>query len=179
MSGHWQVLSSSGKLSTIALSKGRTMLDKRLQSDDITPVQAKHMQVTWERSFFAALRALRHLYFQLEHAGLELHSNCELCDEIRNFLALPNYRGDNIQNDNDWQPSFVVVRNALTHLYTKLDADGVKLHSARCQGCMEISEFLSNPEYRGNLDDPLEVDMHRPLNYAVLGWVDENYQNSL
>jgi hypothetical protein len=155
------------------------MLDKTLQSDDITPVQAMPMQVTWERSFFAALRALRHLYFRLEHATLELHSNCELCDEIRNFLALPNYRGDNIQNDDGWQPSFVVARDALTHLFAKLDDDGMKLHSATCHGCIEIRAFLSTPEYRGNFDDPLQVDMHRPLNYAPLGWVDETYENSL
>jgi hypothetical protein len=155
------------------------MLDKRLQSDDIPSVQARQMQVTWERSFFAALRALRHLYFQLEDAKLELHSNCEHCDEIRNFLALSNYRGNNIQNDNDWQPLFIVARDLLTHLYTKLDADGMKLHSATCHGCMEITEFLSNPEYRGKLDDPLQVDMHRPLNYAPLGWVDSDYENSL
>jgi hypothetical protein len=150
------------------------MLDNTLQSDDITPVQPKHMQVTWQRSFFAALRALRHLYFQLEQAGLELHSNCELCDEIRNFLASPNYRADHIQNDNDWQPLFIVARDALTHLYTKLDADGMKLHSATCHGCIEIREFVSDVGYRGNLDDPLEVDMHRPLNYSPLGWIDEN-----
>lgn len=43
---------------------------------------------------------------------------------------------------------------------------------------MEITEFLSNPEYRGKLDDPLQVDMHRPLNYAPLGWVDSDYENS-
>lgn len=155
------------------------MLDNTLQSDGTTPIQAKHMQVTWERSFFAALRALRHLYFQLEHAGLELHSNCELCDEIRNFLALPNYRADNVQNDNDWQPSFVVAQDALTHLYTKLLADRMTLHSATCYGCIEIREFLSDPEYRGTLDDPLQVDMHRPLNYAPLNWVDKDYENSL
>ncbi len=155
------------------------MLDKTPQSDDVTPVQAKQMQVTWERSFFAALRALRHLYVQLEHARLELHSNCELCDEIRNFLALPNYWADNILNDNDWQPLFIVARDLLTHLYTKLDADGMTLQSPTCHGCMEITEFLSNAEYRGNLDDPLQVDMHRPLNYAPLGWVDEDYESSL
>ena len=150
------------------------MLDNNtLQSDDRTPpIQAKQLQVTWERSFFAALRALRHLYFQLEHARLELHSNCELCEEIRNFLALPNYRADNTQNDNGWQPSFVVARDGLTHLSTKLQADSMKFHSDNCHGCIEIREFVSDSDYRGNLDDPLEVDMHRPLNYAPLGWVD-------
>lgn len=136
------------------------------------------MPVTWERSFFATLRALRHLYFQLENAGLELHSQCEVCDEIRNFLAVPNYRSDSINNDNDWQPLFLLARDALTHLHNKLDADGMKIHSATCDGCIEIKEFLSNPEYRGNLDDPLQVDMHRPLNYAPLGWVDEDYKHS-
>ena len=155
------------------------MLDNTLQSDDRTPIQAKQMQVTWERSFFAALRALRHLYFQLEQAGLELHSNCELCDEIRNFLAVPNYRGDNIQNDNGWQPSFVVARDPLTHLSTKLQADRMKLHSDKCHGCIEIREFLSDPDYRGKLDDPLEIDMHSPLNYAPLNWVDTDYEKSL
>lgn len=154
------------------------MLDKILQSD-VTRVQPMSMQVTWERSFFAALRALRHLYFQLEHARLELHSDCELCDEVRSFLALPNYRADNIQKDDDWQPSFIGAREALTHLYTKLHADGMTLHSPTCHGCMEITEFLSNPEYRGKLDDPLQVDMHRPLNHAPLGWVDSDYGNSL
>ena len=155
------------------------MLDNTLKSDDRTPIQAKHMQVTWERSFFAALRAVRHLYFKLEHAGLELHSKCELCDEIRNFLALPNYRADNIQNDNDWQPLFIVARDVLTHLYTKLEADTMTLHSPTCHGCIEIREFLSNPAYRGKLDDPLQVDMHRPLNYAPLDWIDRDYGNSL
>lgn len=155
------------------------MLDKTLQSDDITPVQAKQMQVTWERSFFAALRALRHLYFQLEHAGLELHSHCELCDEIRNFLAVPNYRADNIQTDQDWTPLFVIARDALKHLYTKLAADRMTLHSPSCLGCIEIREFLSDLEYRGKLDEPLQVDMYRPLNYAPLGWVDKDFENSL
>ena len=155
------------------------MLDQELQINDGAPTQRKRMQVTWERSFFATLRALTHLYFQLEHARFELHSTCELCDEVRNFLAVPNYRADNIQNDNDWQPLFIVARDVLTHLYTTLDADGMKLHSATCHGCMEITEFLSNPEYRGRLDDPLQVDMHRPLNYAPLGWVDEHYEHSL
>jgi hypothetical protein len=136
------------------------------------------MQVTCERSFFAALRALRHLYFQLEYAKLELHSNCEVCNEIRNFLAVSNYRGENVENDNDWQPSFIIARDALTHLYTKLDADGFKLHSAPCLGCIEIREFLSDPEYLGKLNNPLEVYMHRPLNYAPLGWVDEDYLRS-
>jgi hypothetical protein len=150
------------------------MLDNTLQSDDRTPTQAKQMQVTWERSFFAALRALRHLYFQLEHAGLELHSNCELCDEIRNFLALPNYRGDNVQSDEQWKPVFLIARDALKHLYAKLEADAMKLHSATCLGCIEIRQFLFDPEYCGKLDEPLEVDMHRPLNYAPLGWVDRN-----
>ena len=167
-SPHWRGKKSCGKL-LVKRSKGRTMLDSTMQSDHITPGRAKHMQVTWERSFFAALRALRHLYFQLEHAGLELHSNCELCDEIRNFLELPNYRADNIQKDNDWQPLFVIARDALTHLCTKLEKDGMKLHSETCHGCFEIRAFLSNSEYRGDLDDPLQVDMHRPLNYAPLG----------
>ena len=144
-----------------------------LLQTDRSPIQRNPMPVTWERSFFAALRALRHLYFQLEHAGLELHSNCELCDEIRNFLAVPNYRGNNIQNDNGWQPSFVVARDALTHLSTKLHADRMKFHSDNCHGCIEIRKFVSDPDYRGTLDDPLEVDMHRPLNYAPLGWVDK------
>ncbi len=155
------------------------MLDKALRSDDVTPAQSMPMQVTWERSFFAALRALRHLYFQLEHAKLELHSSCQLCDEIRNFLALPNYRADNIRNDNNWQPFFIVARDVLIHLYTKLNADGMTLHSPTCHGCIEITEFLSNPEYRGKLDHPLQVDMHRPLNYAPLGWVDEDYEKTL
>jgi hypothetical protein len=155
------------------------MLDKTLKSEDITPVHKQQMQVTWERSFFAALRALRHSYFQLEQAGLELHSNCALCDEVRNFLAVPNYRGDTIQNDKGWQPSYVVARDALTHLSTKLHADRMKLHSDNCHGCIEIREFLSDPDYRGKLDDPLEVDMHRPLNYAPLNWVDTDYEKSL
>jgi hypothetical protein len=134
------------------------------------------MQVTWERSFFSALRALRHLYFQLEHAGLELHSSCELCDEIRNFLGVPNYRADNIQHDEDWKPSFIIARDALKHLQTKLEPDGMTLHSPSCLGCFEIRAFLSDHEYRGNLDEPLHVDMYRPLNYAPLGWVDKEYE---
>lgn len=154
------------------------MLNETMRTEDIAHTQRKPMNGTWQRSFFAALRALRHLYFQLEQARLELHSNCEVCDEIRNFLAVPNYRGDNIENDNDWQPVFLIARDALIHLYTKLDAESIKLHSATCHGCMEITEFLSNSEYRGNLDDPLQVDMHRPLNYAPLNWVDKDYANS-
>ena len=150
-----------------------------LLQPDMAPVQRHPMPVTLERSFFATLRALRHLYFQLENDGLELHSQCEVCDEIRNFLAVSNYRAGNIQNDNDWQPVFLLAHNALTHLYTKRDADGMKIHSATCDGCIEIEEFFSNPEYRGKLDDPLQVDMHRPLNYAPLGWVDEDYEHSL
>lgn len=142
------------------------MLDQSVQSEDMLPLQRRPMNVTWERSFFAALRVLRHLYFQLEHTGLELHSNCEVCDEIRNFLRLPNYRGDNIESDEQWKPAFLIAREALKHLYTKLEADAMKLHSASCLGCIEIREFLSEPEYRGKLDEPLEVDMHRPLNYA-------------
>ena len=103
------------------------MLDRGLESEDMLPLQRKPMSVTWERSFFAALRALRHLYFQLETTGLELHSNCEVCDEIRNFLAIPNYRADNIESDEQWKPVFVIVRDALKHLHTKLDADAMKL----------------------------------------------------
>ena len=154
------------------------MLDRSLESEDMLPLQRKPMSVTWERSFFAALRALRHLYFQLETTGRELHSNCEVCDDIRNFLAVPNHRADNIENDEQWKPAFLIVRDALKHLHTKLDADAMKLHSATCLGCIEIREFLSEPEYRGKLDEPLQVDMHRPLNYAALGWIDTNFENS-
>src|SRR5215470_14514417 len=96
-----------------------------LQTDG-SPAQRNPMPVTWERSFFAALRALRHLYFQLENAGFELHSQCEVCDEIRNFLEVPNYRADKVETDNDWQPLFFAARDALTHLYAKL---------ATCEGC--------------------------------------------
>lgn len=144
----------------------------------LLPTQRNPMPATWERSFFAALRALRHLYFQLENAGLELHSQCEVCDEIRNFLAMPNYRADKVESDNDWQPLFVAARDALTHLYTNFNADGMTIHSATCEGCIEVTEFLSNPEYRGKLDDPLQIDMHRPLNYAALNWVDRNRMSS-
>lgn len=156
------------------------MSGETLEFHDMTPatVQRAPMQVTWERSLFAALRALRHLYFQLEQARLELHSNCELCGEIRNFLAFPNYRADNIQSDNDWKPALVIAGDALRHLYSTVDAHGMTLHSS-CHGCIEIRGFLSIPEYRGNLDDPLEVDMHRPLNYAPLGWVDHEYDRTL
>ena len=154
------------------------MSDETRQFDDEAPVR-KPMQVTWERSFFAALRALSHLYFQLEQAGLELHSNCQLCDEIRNFLAVPNYRVDSIQSDGDWKQLFIIARDALKHLYTKVEADRMTLHSAPCLGCIEIRAFLSNPEYRGKLDEPLQVDMHRPLNYAPLGWVDKEYERTL
>lgn len=154
------------------------MSDETPQFDDVAPLR-KPMQVTWERSFFAALRALSHLYFQLEQAGLELHSNCQLCDEIRNFLAVPNYRVDSIQSDRDWKQLFIIARDALKHLYTKVEADRMTLHAAPCLGCIEIRTFLSNPEYRGKLDEPLQVDMHRPLNYAPLGWVDKEYQRTL
>lgn len=156
------------------------MSDETLQFDDMPPAPSQRppMQVTWERSFFAALRATSHLYFQLEHTRLELHSDCELCDEIRNFLAVPNYRADNIQTDEDWKPLFVIARDALEHLYTKLAADRITLHSPSCLGCIEIREFLSNSDYRGKLDEPLQVDMYRPLNYAPLGWVDQQYENS-
>ena len=150
-----------------------------LQINDVAPIQRKRMHVTWERSFFAALRALTHLYFQLEHARLELHSNCQPCDEIRNFLAIPDYRGDNIETDNDWKPAFFIARDTLTHLYSKLDADGMTLHSPSCHGCIEIRGFVSNREYRGNMDEPLEVDIYRLLNYAPLGWVDREYERTL
>ena len=153
------------------------MLDQSVHSEDMLPLQRKPMSVTWERSFFAALRALRHLYFQLENSGLELHSNCEVCDEIRKFLAVPNYRVDNIESDEQWKPVFLIPRDALKHLYTKLEADAMNLHSVRCLGCIEIREFLSNPEYLGKLDEPLQVDMHRPLNYAPLNWVDKDYES--
>ena len=154
------------------------MLDQR-ESEDMLPLHRKPMRVTWERSFFAALRALRHLYFQLENNGLELHSNCEVCHEIRNFLAAPKYRGENIESDEQWKPLFLIARDALKHLSTKLESDAMRPHSARCLGCIEIRDFLSEPEYRGKLDEPLEVDMQRPLNYAPLGWVDRNFENSL
>jgi hypothetical protein len=130
------------------------------------------LPVTSERSFFAALRALRHLYFKLEKDRFELHSNCELCDEIRNFLAVQNYCADDLES------AFLTARHALIHLYNKLEADGMKLHLERCNACTEIREFIVNPEYRGNLDNPLEVDMHRPLNYAPLGWVSEELMES-
>lgn len=155
------------------------MFDQSVESEDKLPLLRKPMSVTWERSFFAALRALRHLYFQLENNGLELHSHCEVCDEIRNFLAVPKYRTDNIESDQRWKPVFLIAREAVEHLYPKLEADGMKLHSATCLGCIELIEFLSNPEYRGKLDEPLEVDMLRPLNYAPLGWVDKVFENSL
>lgn len=70
---------------------------------------------------------------------------------------------------------FVIARDALKHLHIKLEPDGMKRHSATCLGCVEITEFLSDPAYRGKLDEPLEVDMHRPLSYAPLGWVDPEY----
>lgn len=155
------------------------MVDQSVEFEDSLPLQRKPMSVTWERSFFAALRALRHLYFRLEKTGLELHSNCEVCDEIRNFIAVQNYRANNIESDETWKPVFIIARDALKHLYTKLEADSMILHSARCLGCIEIREFVSHPEYRGKLDEPLQVDMHRPLNYAPLGWIDANFENSL
>lgn len=92
---------------------------------------------------------------------------------------MPNYRGDNIERDEQWKPVFLIALDALKHLYTKLEGEAIKLHSARCLGCIEIREFLSDPEYRGNSDEPLEVDMHRPLNYAPLGWIDRTFENSL
>ena len=132
-----------------------------MEGYDTTSILRAPLPMTWERSFFAALRALRHLYFQLEQARLDLHSNCAVCDEIRNFLSAPDYRSD------DWKAAFISARGALAHLYTKLEADGMELH-ATGDGCDEIREFLASPQYRGNLDDPLGVDMHRPSNYAQI-----------
>ena len=55
----------------------------------LLPTQRNPMPVTWERSFFAALRALRHLYFQLDNAGLELHSQGECVTRSETFLLCP------------------------------------------------------------------------------------------
>lgn len=151
------------------------MLDEtdEVEFEDAPPVRNISMPVTAERSFFAALRALKHLYFKLEKDRLELHSTCEVCDEIRNFLNVRDYRAD------DFDTAFSTTRTALNHLYIKLAEEGVKFDSASCARCIEIEAFVDDPEYRGNLGDPLGVDMHRPLNYAPLGWVDEVYENSL
>jgi hypothetical protein len=93
------------------------MVNPNMASEDEEPKERDAPEqppksVTWERSFFAALRAMRHLYFKLEKAGLELDSGCHGCHEIRNFLNMPGYRGD--------------------------------------------------------LDNPLGVDMHRPENYVPI-----------
>ena len=49
----------------------------------------------WRSAFSAALSGLRHLYFRLEEARLDLHSMaCDGCYEIRNFLNTPNYPGN-------------------------------------------------------------------------------------
>jgi hypothetical protein len=144
-----------------------------IEFEDAPPVPKVSMPVTAERSFFAALRALRHLYFKLETDRLELHSACEVCDEIRNFLDVPNYRAD------DFDAAFSTARSALKHLSSKLSGEGMEFHSESCLGCNEIKAFVTDPEYRGNLNEPLEVDMHRPLNYAPLGWIDERYEQSL
>jgi len=145
----------------------------KIEFKDAPPVAKLSMPVTAERSFFAALRALTHLYFKLEKDRLELHSACEVCDEIRDFLNVPNYRAD------DFDAAFLMARNALTHLYSELTEEGIEFNSESCLGCTEIKAFVANPEYHGNLDEPIEVDMHRPLNYAPLGWIDERYEKSL
>ena len=140
-----------------------------LEFENATPVPKVSLPVTAERSFFAALRALSHLYFKLEKDRLELHSACETCDEIRNFLRVRNYRAD------DFDAAFLTARAALKHLYSKLTAEGMKPHSETCWCCNEIKAFVADPEYRGNFDDPLGVHEYRPRNYARPGWVDESY----
>lgn len=48
----------------------------------------------WQSAFSSALNGLKHLYFRLEEARLDLHSACDGCYEIRNFLNTPNYLGN-------------------------------------------------------------------------------------
>jgi hypothetical protein len=144
-----------------------------MQFEDAPPVPKVTVPVTPERSFFAALRALRHLYFKLETDNLELHSACEVCDEIRNFLSVPHYRAD------DFDAAYLTARTALKHLYSKVSGEGMKLHSENCGGCNEVKAFVADHDYRGNFDDPLGTEMHRPLNYAPLGWVDERFAKAL
>jgi hypothetical protein len=48
----------------------------------------------WQGAFSRALAGLKHLYFRLEEAKLDLHSACDGCYEIRNFMNTPNYLGN-------------------------------------------------------------------------------------
>lgn len=50
----------------------------------------------------------------------------------------------------------------LKHLYFRLEEAKLDLHSA-CDGCYEIRNFLNTPNYRGNRNDPVGVEYHRPL----------------
>jgi len=47
-----------------------------------------------ESEFLTARNALKHLYTQVEAAGIELDTaGCDACNEIREFLYKPDYRG--------------------------------------------------------------------------------------
>ena len=105
--------------------------------------------VSPDRSFFAALRAVRHLYIELEQEGMELHSNCEICDEARNFMSVPFLSVPDYPVT-DFESAFVTARNALRHLYTKAEAEGMKL-DRRCYGCIEVTEFANTEDFRGNV----------------------------
>lgn len=48
----------------------------------------------WRGAFPRALAGLKHLNLRLEEARLDLHSECDGCYEIRNFLNSPNYLGN-------------------------------------------------------------------------------------
>lgn len=110
--------------------------------------------LTSQRSFFAVLLALRHLYFKLEHEGMDLHSNCELCEEISNFLSVPFLAAPDYPID-DFDSAFLTAQDALKHLYTKLEADFVKLDTPTCHDCVEAAKFVFTPDYRGNVGNTL------------------------
>jgi hypothetical protein len=114
-----------------------------------------------ELAFFSALRGLRHLYFKLEQFGVDLHTPCDACDEIKKFLNVPRYRGNEVPVD-DWQSAFSSALSGLKHLYFRLEEAQLDLHSA-CDGCYEIRNFLNTPNYLGNRHDPVGVEYYRPL----------------
>ncbi len=115
----------------------------------------------FELAFFSALRGLHHLYFKLQQSGVDLHSSCGECDEVRKFMNVPRYRGIEVQV-NDWQRAFPSALSGLKHLYLRLEEARLDLHSA-CDGCYEIRNLLNTPNYFGNRHDPVGVECYRPL----------------
>jgi hypothetical protein len=61
----------------------------------------------------------------------------------------------------DWEKAFFRALRALRHLYFK--HEGRKpLEPERCQGCREIQDFMFKPQFRGDVTDPVGVEVHRP-----------------